>query len=93
MEEGLISMSKKELTRLQVVERLIQKQIKQSTAAELLGVNVRTINRLKRAYKQEGANALISKLQGISDIVSANDFLPQFMKEFNQKFAVTPRSG
>lgn len=64
MEEGLISMSKKELTRLQVVERLIQKQIKQSTAAELLGVSVRQIKRLKRAYNQEGANALTSKRRG-----------------------------
>jgi hypothetical protein len=32
------------------------------------------------------------RLRGISDIDSANDFLPQYIKEFNQKFAVKPRS-
>lgn len=32
------------------------------------------------------------RLQGISDIDSANAFLPQFIEQFNQKFAVVPRS-
>ncbi len=32
------------------------------------------------------------RLQGISDLNSANAFLPKFMQDFNQKFTVSPRS-
>lgn len=33
------------------------------------------------------------RLQGISDIESANAFLPQFREDFNRRFAVQPRSS
>lgn len=32
------------------------------------------------------------RLQGISDMASANAFLPQFREDFNRRFAVQPRS-
>lgn len=64
MEGEIISMSQKELRRVKVLDRLLQKQIKQSRAAELIGVSVRQIKRLKRAYQQEGIKAIISKRRG-----------------------------
>jgi transposase len=33
------------------------------------------------------------RLQGISDIATANAFLPQFREDFNRRFAVQPRSN
>lgn len=64
MRDELLSMSKKELTRLEVMKRLEEKRLKQQEAAEMLGISVRHIKRLLRAYRQEGAAGLISKRRG-----------------------------
>ena len=60
----LLTMSKKELTRLEVMQRLEEKRMKQKEAAEMLGVSVRHVKRLLRAYRQGGAEGLISKRRG-----------------------------
>jgi len=60
----LITMSKEELGRLEVMERLQEKRMKQNTAAEILGVGVRQVKRLLRAYRREGAAGLVSKRRG-----------------------------
>lgn len=57
-------MSKQEISRAQVLEQLVRKQIKQGQAAERLGVSVRHVKRLKRAYQRGGAKALVSKKRG-----------------------------
>jgi len=57
-------MSKKELSRLEVMKRLEEKRLKQKEAAEMLGVSVRHIKRLLRAYRQDGAAGLVSKRRG-----------------------------
>lgn len=57
-------MSKKELTRLEVMKRLEEKSLKQKAAAAMLGISVRHVKRLLRAYRQGGAGGLISKRRG-----------------------------
>lgn len=57
-------MTEEELFRKQILDQLIQKQIKQGQAAEQLGLSVRQVKRLKRAYMRDGAKALISKKRG-----------------------------
>ena len=57
----LISMSKEELSRLEVMGHLQEKRMRQRTAAEILGVSVRQVKRLLRAYRQDGAAGLVSK--------------------------------
>jgi transposase len=57
-------MSKKELTRLEVIQKLEEKRLKQKEAAEILGVSERHIRRLLSAYQQEGESGLISKRRG-----------------------------
>ena len=57
-------MSKKELTRLEVMKRIEEKRLKQKEAAGMLGVSERHIRRLLRAYRQEGERGLISKRRG-----------------------------
>lgn len=64
MRGELITLSQKELTRFEVLEKLVQKQMKQAAAAEILGLSIRQIKRLKQAYRREGAVALSSKRRG-----------------------------
>ena len=57
-------MSSKELNRLEVMQKLEEKRIRQKEAARILGVSVRHIKRLLRNYRREGAQGLISKRRG-----------------------------
>ena len=57
-------MSKAELSRLEVMERLIAKRMKQSVAAKHLGVSGRQVKRLLQAYREQGAAGLVSKRRG-----------------------------
>ena len=60
MDEPL-TMSKKELTRLEAMQRLDEKLLKQREAAQQLGISVRHVKRLLRHYRQAGAAGLVSK--------------------------------
>lgn len=65
MREGdLLRMSGKELTRLEVVQRLVEGGMKQREAAGRLGVSVRQIKRLVRAFRRQGAAGLVSQRRG-----------------------------
>jgi len=71
-------MSQKELTRLEVIQRVKRKTLKQRQAAELLSISVRQVKRLCKAYQGHGAAGLISKRRGRS----SNNRLPE--KTINQ---------
>jgi transposase len=60
----LLTMSKEELSRLEVMERLQEKRMGQRTAAEILEVSVRQVKRMLRSYRSEGAAGLVSKQRG-----------------------------
>ena len=62
--DKLLTMSEKELTRLEVMKRLEEKRMRQSEAAERLGISVRHVKRLLNAYRKKGAEGLISKRRG-----------------------------
>jgi transposase len=57
-------MSAKELSRLEVIQRLAEKRLRQKEAAQMLGVGVRQVKRLVRAYRRTGAAGLVSKRRG-----------------------------
>jgi len=57
-------MSQPELTRLEVIQRVKRKTLKQRQAAELLSLSVRQVKRLCKAYNGSGAAGLISKRRG-----------------------------
>jgi transposase len=57
-------MSQRELTRLEVMQRVKRKTLKQRQAAELLSLSVRQVKRLCKAYQSSGAAGLISKRRG-----------------------------
>jgi transposase len=60
----LISMSPRELSRAEVMQQLKAKRITQAQAAAHLGLTVRQVKRLWRAYRTGGAKGLISKRRG-----------------------------
>ena len=62
--ETLLSMSTKELSRLEVIQRLSVKQMSQKEAGEILHLGTRQIKRLLKRYRKQGATGLISKHRG-----------------------------
>jgi transposase len=59
-----VSMSYEELDRVRVIERVIEKRLRQVEAARILGLTSRQVRRLRRAYERDGARALASKHRG-----------------------------
>jgi len=57
-------MSSKELSRLEVMQKLEEKRMRQKEAARILGVSVRHVKRLLKNYRREGAQGLVSKRRG-----------------------------
>src|SRR5689334_10329187 len=62
--DKLLEMSAKELSRLEVMQRLSRKQLSQKGAGMILSLSVRQIKRLLRTYRQKGAGGLVSKHRG-----------------------------
>ena len=62
--DELLTMSKKELTRLEVMKRLEEKRMRQKEAAEILGVSTRHIRRLLHSFREHKEKGLISKRRG-----------------------------
>ncbi len=60
----LIKMSQKELDRLEIMQQLKGKHFTQRKAAQTLGLSVRQVKRIWRAYKLKGAQGLVSKRRG-----------------------------
>jgi len=60
----LITMSQKELTRYDILRRLLRKECTNADAAELLGLSVRQVKRLKKRVRQLGASGLIHGSRG-----------------------------
>ena len=62
--DELLHMSTKELSRLEVMQRLEGKRMIQKEAADVLGISVRQVKRLLKAYRHTGAKGLVSKRRG-----------------------------
>ena len=62
--EKLVTMSANELSRLEIMQRLKEKRLKQKEAAEMLGLTVRQVKRLVSKYRKNGAIGLVSQRRG-----------------------------
>ena len=62
--DRLLNMSTKEMSRLEVMQRLAEKRLSQKEAGTILGLSVRQIKRVLQAYRQKGATGLVSKQRG-----------------------------
>jgi transposase len=59
-----LTMSAKELDRLEVLGRVVERRLTQRQAAEQLGLSRRQVERLCRALRQHGAAGLVSRKRG-----------------------------
>jgi transposase len=57
-------MSNREITRLEVMQRLKDKRLRQHEASRMLGISIRHVKRLFRAFKAQGPLGLISQRRG-----------------------------
>jgi len=59
-----LTMSKKEVKRIKVMEKLSEKGLTVKEASEILGISQRQIYRIKKRYESQGAAGLIHQLRG-----------------------------
>src|SRR4051812_5155529 len=94
---ALLTMSQREIDRVEWMVRIRERRATQSEVAERLGGSVRQVERMYRAYKAGGAAALVSKKRGrpshrrLPDVLKANalrlvrslysDFRPTLARE------------
>lgn len=57
----IITMSKKEVNRIPVLTKLIERRIDNKTAAKIIGISIRQIKRIKKRFKKDRAAGLIHK--------------------------------
>jgi len=62
--DQILHMSSKELSRLEVIQKLAEKRMRQKEAGRILGVSVRHVKRLLKNYRREGVQGLVSKRRG-----------------------------
>jgi hypothetical protein len=63
-ETGTLTKSSKELSRLEILGRVLERRLTQVRAAEQLGLGVRQAERLCRKLRIEGPSGLVSKKRG-----------------------------
>src|SRR3954469_24971466 len=61
---GLVTLSARELDRLDVIRRVIRRELRQGKAAKMLGLTARQIRRLCVAYRKQGPAGLASLKRG-----------------------------
>ncbi len=66
MFEGILAMSSAERERLVVIGQVASKVLRQGLAAERLGLCVRQVKRLVRAYRERGDAGLVSRQRGLA---------------------------
>jgi Homeodomain-like domain len=63
-EAGNLTMSRRELDRLTVLGRVLERRLTQSQAAQQLGLSVRQVERLCRRFRADGPAGLVSRKRG-----------------------------
>jgi transposase len=61
---GLVLMSKRELQRVEVLSKVVERRMTSIAAASLLGVTARQVQRLLKTFQEHGAAALRHKARG-----------------------------
>ncbi len=76
-EQAIHDESKRDQSRLEVIQKLLDKQWKQEKAAQVLNISPRQVQRLLQTYRTEGSFGLLSKKRG----KPSNHRLPETLKE------------
>lgn len=85
--KGDIVMSRKEVDRLGVMEKLSSKRLKQKEAATILGLGIRQVKRLVKRYRRDGAKGLSHQGRGrVSNHKASELVLNQAMDTIRTKY-------
>ena len=71
---GHLTLSKKELYRIEILVELINKKITSIEAASFLGISIRQLRRIRRRYEKDGAKGLIHRARGMPSSRRMSDF-------------------
>jgi len=74
---GCLTMSAKELNRLEILGRVLERRLTQAQAADQLGLGIRQVERLCRKLRVEGPRGLVSQKRGHA----SNRKLPRKLRE------------
>lgn len=87
-DEGLVEMSAKERERLVVVRAVGEGRTRQAAAAQRLGISLRQVKRLVRAWRGDGAKGLVSKRRGRTSARKIDEAIKQeFVAVVRQRYA------
>ena len=75
--EDIIMMSQKELSRLHLIRKVLEKKLKQVNAANILRLSTRQIRRIIKRVRKEGDKAIVHKSRGRP----SNRKLPEKLKD------------
>ena len=62
--KGIIMATQEELRRLHVIEKVLERGLKQAKAAEILSLSSRQIRRMVKRVKQEGQRGIVHRSRG-----------------------------
>ena len=93
--KDIITMSNKELHRIEILQKLIDKRLVEPEAAKQLDLSIRQIRRLKKAYQANGAKGIVSKKRGRSSNHKYPDafrklalvYIQEYYSDFKPTFA------
>ena len=64
MREDIITMSQKEIKRLQIIQKVLGKEINQQEAAEVLRISDRQVRRVVKRVREEGEKGITHRMRG-----------------------------
>ena len=64
MREDIITMSREEVKRLKITYKVLERQLTQAKAGEVLGISERQVRRLVKRVKEQGAKGLVHRNRG-----------------------------
>lgn len=64
MREDIIRMSSREVKRFKIIQKVLEKQLRQVKAGELLGLSERQIRRMAKRVQAEGARGVTHRSRG-----------------------------
>jgi transcription initiation factor IIE alpha subunit len=67
-----ITMSIKDLDRLEVFKKILRKELTQEEAAQILGIGSRQFRKLLTRLKEEGPKGIVSRVKKVTEINQPN---------------------
>ncbi|WP_053332659.1 helix-turn-helix domain-containing protein [Candidatus Jidaibacter acanthamoebae] len=76
--EGTYTMSIKEISRLEILQKLLNRELTQIRASQILNISTRQVQRLLKTYHTLGVSGIISKKRG----KPSNRCIPNTIKQY-----------